>query len=99
MTAPVLELRDLSVTLPTDRGKLRPVDGVSFAVAPGRTLAVVGESGCGKSVTALAIMGLLPRGGSIGGSIRFEGRELGTLDPEDWRKKRGREIAMIFQSR
>jgi peptide/nickel transport system ATP-binding protein len=97
MTAPVLELRDLSVTLATDRGPLRPVDGVSLAVPPGRTLAVVGESGCGKSVTALSVMGLLPPGARIGGSIRFAGRELSTLDAEDWRKKRGREIAMVFQ--
>ncbi|MFM2151204.1 MAG: hypothetical protein RLZZ187_3510 [Pseudomonadota bacterium] len=97
MSAPVLELRDVTVTLPTDRGPLRPVDGVSFAVEPGRTLAVVGESGCGKSVTALSIMGLLPQGARIGGSIRFDGRELTTLDAEDWRLKRGREMAMIFQ--
>jgi len=94
---PVLELRDLSVTLATDRGPLRPVDGISLSVAPGRTLALVGESGCGKSVTALAAMGLLPRGARLGGSIRFAGRELTTLDAEDWRRKRGRDIAMIFQ--
>jgi peptide/nickel transport system ATP-binding protein len=97
MSEPVIELRDLSVTLSTDRGPLRPVDGVSFAVPPGKTLAVVGESGCGKSVTALAIMGLLPHGARIGGSVRFGGRELTTLDAEDLRRKRGREIAMIFQ--
>jgi peptide/nickel transport system ATP-binding protein len=97
MSAPVLDLRDVTVTLPTDRGPLRPVDGVSLAVEPGRTLAVVGESGCGKSVTALSIMGLLPQGARIGGSIRFDGRELTTLDAEDWRQKRGRDIAMIFQ--
>ncbi|WP_372624588.1 ABC transporter ATP-binding protein [Falsiroseomonas sp.] len=98
MTAdPVLELRDLSVTLATDRGPLSPVDGVSLSVMPGKTLAVVGESGCGKSVTALAVMGLLPPGARIGGSVRFAGRELTTLDPEDLRKKRGRDMAMIFQ--
>jgi peptide/nickel transport system ATP-binding protein len=97
MSNPVLELRDLSITLPTDRGPFRPVDGVSFAVRPGRTLAVVGESGCGKSVTALSIMGLLPQGSKLGGSIRFEGRELTSLEPEAWRLKRGHEMAMIFQ--
>jgi peptide/nickel transport system ATP-binding protein len=97
VSAPVLELRDVTVTLPTDRGPLRPVDGVSFAVAPGRTLAVVGESGCGKSVTALAIMGLLPQGARIGGAIRFDGQELTALDAEAMRGKRGAEIAMIFQ--
>ncbi len=97
MTDPVLDVRDLSVTLATDRGPLRPVDGVSFSVAPGRTLAVVGESGCGKSVTALAIMGLLPPGAAIGGSVRLAGRELTTMDAEDRRLKRGGEMAMIFQ--
>uniref|UniRef100_UPI0022EB94C5 ABC transporter ATP-binding protein n=1 Tax=Falsiroseomonas oryzae TaxID=2766473 RepID=UPI0022EB94C5 len=94
---PVLELRDVTVTLATDRGPLRPVDGVSFAVEAGKTLAVVGESGCGKSVTALSVMGLLPPGARIGGSIRLAGRELSTLDAEDWRHKRGGEMAMIFQ--
>jgi peptide/nickel transport system ATP-binding protein len=97
MSDPVLELRDLSVTLATDRGPLRPVDGVSFSVQPGRTLAVVGESGCGKSVTALAIMGLLPPGGTTGGSVRLAGRELTTMEAEDRRLKRGGEMAMIFQ--
>ncbi|MGG5823819.1 ABC transporter ATP-binding protein [Falsiroseomonas sp. HW251] len=97
MSEPVLELRDASVTLATDRGPLRPVDGVSFAVAPGKTLAVVGESGCGKSVMALAVMGLLPPVGVIGGSIRLAGRELTTMDAEDRRLKRGGEMAMIFQ--
>jgi peptide/nickel transport system ATP-binding protein len=93
----VLELRGLTVTLDTDRGQLRPVDGVSLSVSAGRTLAVVGESGCGKSVTALAVMGLLPPGARIGGSIRFAGREISTLHAEDWRRKRGREMAMVFQ--
>jgi peptide/nickel transport system ATP-binding protein len=97
MTEPVLDLRDLSVTLATDRGRLVPVDGVSFSVAPGKTLAVVGESGCGKSVTALAIMGLLPPNGTTGGSVRLAGRELTTMAPEDRRLKRGGEMAMIFQ--
>ncbi len=97
MAGPVLELRDASVTLPTDRGALRAVDGVSLSVEPGRTLAIVGESGCGKSVTALAVMGLLPPGAVVGGSIRLLGRELTTLEAEDRRLKRGREMAMIFQ--
>ena len=61
MSAPVLEVLGLGVEFATDRGPLRAVDGVSFSVAAGQTLAIVGESGCGKSVTALAIMGLLPR--------------------------------------
>jgi peptide/nickel transport system ATP-binding protein len=97
MTSPILELSDLSVTLATDRGPIRPVDGIGLAVQPGTTLAVVGESGCGKSITALAVMGLLPPGGAIGGDIRFDGQSLAALDAEAWRKKRGREMAMIFQ--
>jgi peptide/nickel transport system ATP-binding protein len=97
MAEAVLELRDVTVEFPTDRGTLRAVDGVSFRVEAGQTLAVVGESGCGKSVTALAIMGLLPPGARVGGSIRLAGREIATLSPEDMRQKRGGELAMIFQ--
>jgi peptide/nickel transport system ATP-binding protein len=93
----VLELRDLSVTFSTDRGALRPVDGISLSVAAGRTLAVVGESGCGKSVTALAVMGLLPPAARLGGSVRLAGQELATLGAEERRLRRGREMAMIFQ--
>nr|WP_255574909.1 ABC transporter ATP-binding protein [Caldovatus aquaticus] len=76
---------------------MRAVDGVSFAVAPGRTLAIVGESGCGKSVTALAIMGLLPPHVRVSGSIRLAGREIATLPPEERRRLRGAEMAMVFQ--
>ncbi|CAA9210750.1 MAG: Oligopeptide transport system permease protein OppB [uncultured Craurococcus sp.] len=93
----VLEIRDLAITFRTDRGPLRAVDGVSLAVEAGRTLAVVGESGCGKSVTALAAMGLLPGNARLSGSIRLRGREMATLDQAEWRRRRGREIAMIFQ--
>jgi peptide/nickel transport system ATP-binding protein len=97
MSVPALELVHVEIAFPTDRGRLRPVDGVSFRVMPGRTLAVVGESGCGKSVTALAVMGLLPRGGEVGGAIRLNGEELLALSPEDRRARRGGEMAMIFQ--
>ena len=93
----VLELRDLAITFRTDRGPLRAVDGVSLAVEAGRTLAIVGESGCGKSVTALATMGLLPPNARLSGSIRLRGREMATLAQPEWRRRRGREIAMIFQ--
>ncbi|MBL6077564.1 ABC transporter ATP-binding protein [Belnapia sp. T18] len=93
----VLEIRDLAVTFRTDRGPLRAVDGVSFAVEAGRTLAIVGESGCGKSVTALAAMGLLPGNARLSGSIRLRGREMATLAQAEWRRRRGREIAMVFQ--
>ena len=75
---PLLEVRDLRTVFATDDGSFAAVDGVSFAVEAGRTLALVGESGCGKSVTALSIMGLVPDppGRIVGGSVRFEGTEL-----------------------
>jgi peptide/nickel transport system ATP-binding protein len=92
--APVLQVDDLAVEV---RGR-RAVDGVSFAVAAGRSLAIVGESGCGKSLTALAIMRLLGPGLAIArGSIRLEGRDLVTLDDAALRRLRGDAIAMIFQ--
>ena len=93
----VLDVRDLAVSFATDRGPLRAVDGIGFSVEAGKTLAVVGESGCGKSVTALAIMGLLPAAARLSGSIRLRGREMSTLTPEEWRGRRGRELAMVFQ--
>ena len=97
--APVLEVQDLSVSFRTDDGVVRAVDGVSYAVRRGEVLGVVGESGCGKSVTNLAVMGLLakPAGRVDGGSVRFEGRELLGLPEREMRKVRGNRIAMIFQ--
>ncbi len=82
----------------TDDGDLAAVDGVSFSIEAGKTLAIVGESGCGKSVTALSIMGLVAQPGRIaGGSIRFEGRELVGLAQRDLQALRGNAMAMIFQ--
>jgi peptide/nickel transport system ATP-binding protein len=80
-------------------GELDAVEGISFSIEPGRTLGIVGESGCGKSVTSLSIMGLLPKGqGRIsGGSVRFEGKDLATFTPEEMRALRGSRMAMIFQ--
>ncbi|ENC9554262.1 ABC transporter ATP-binding protein [Aeromonas hydrophila] len=97
--APILEVRDLAVEFAVDDGKIKVLDGVSFKVAPGQTLGVVGESGCGKSVTSLAIMGLLPKphGQVVGGSIRFQGEELLSLAPDQMYKVRGNRISMIFQ--
>ncbi|WP_431269639.1 ABC transporter ATP-binding protein [Dankookia sp. P2] len=97
MTAPVLEVLGLSVEFATDRGPLRAVDGVNFSVAAGQTLAIVGESGCGKSVTALAVMGLLPRGVRLGGAIRLLGEELLGQAGDPWAGRRGRDLAMVFQ--
>jgi peptide/nickel transport system ATP-binding protein len=94
---PVLEVAGLTLEFRQDGRDLRVLDGISFSVKAGRTLAVVGESGCGKSVTALAIMGLLPASARIGGAIRLAGRELAALTPHERRLLRGGDMAMIFQ--
>ena len=96
---PLLSVRDLRVTFGR-RGEepFRAVDGVSFDVRPGQTVGLVGESGCGKSVTSLAIMGLLPtRGNTVEGSAVFDGEDLLSLSPGQMRDRRGSDIAMIFQ--
>ena len=95
----LLDVRDLHTTFDTDEGELAAVDGVSFQIEAGQTLAIVGESGCGKSVTALSIMGLLarPAGRVVAGSVRFEGRELIGLAQRELQDLRGNAIAMIFQ--
>jgi oligopeptide/dipeptide ABC transporter ATP-binding protein len=96
---PLLEVKDLVTAFQTDNGEIKAVDGVSFSIRRGRTLGVVGESGCGKSVTALSIIRLLPRpmGRILGGEILFDGRDLTKLPLDDLRKVRGKEIGMIFQ--
>jgi oligopeptide/dipeptide ABC transporter ATP-binding protein len=94
----LLEVDDLHTYFKTREGEVHAVDGVSFEVEGGRTLGVVGESGCGKSVTALSIIGLVPRPGKIvSGSVLFDGRELVGRKESDLENIRGREIAMIFQ--
>jgi len=94
----LLEVRDLRTQFFTVDGIVRAVDGVSFDLAPRETLGIVGESGCGKSVTALSILRLIaPEAGRIEGSIRFAGEEITTLSNEDMRALRGHRIAMIFQ--
>jgi oligopeptide/dipeptide ABC transporter ATP-binding protein len=97
VTAPLLAVRDLTVSFPTADGPRRILAGISYDIPPGRTLGVVGESGCGKSMTALALMGLVPHPGATDGSIRFEGNELLGQPAEAWRKLRGNRVAMIFQ--
>jgi oligopeptide/dipeptide ABC transporter ATP-binding protein len=96
--APLLEVSGLVAEFRTRAGALRAVDGIDLAVMPGETLALVGESGCGKSATALSLMRLIgPPAGRVAGSVRFEGAELMTLPPRAVRAIRGRRIAMIFQ--
>ena len=95
----LLEVRGLETTFAVDGGEFRAVDGVSFTIEPGRTLGLVGESGCGKSVTALSIMGLVPQppGRISGGEILFEGVDLRSLGAERLRELRGDRMSMIFQ--
>ena len=97
-TLSVLEVDELCVEFGTDEGALRAVDGVSIALAPGERVAVVGESGSGKTVTALAIMGLIePPGRITAGDVRLDGRSLRGISEDDYRKIRGRDVAMVFQ--
>ncbi|MBD3648470.1 MAG: ABC transporter ATP-binding protein [Pseudomonadales bacterium] len=95
----LLEVQELNTEFDTDEGKVRAVDQVSFTVREGETLGIVGESGCGKSVTALSIMRLLPQpmGNIAGGRIVFQGRDLATVSLEQMRKIRGGQIGMVFQ--
>ena len=99
MASPLLEIKDLNVAFDTDRGQIRPVRDVSLAIHPGQTVAVVGESGCGKSVTAMSILRLIPQppGKVLGGQIMLEGRDLLKLPEREMRRVRGKDIAMIFQ--
>ncbi|MGN7234789.1 dipeptide/oligopeptide/nickel ABC transporter permease/ATP-binding protein [Micrococcus luteus] len=94
---PVLEVKDLSIAFPDAHGDVDIVDRVSFSVHPGETMGLVGESGCGKSITAMSIMGLLPPTARIGGEIRFEGRDLLTLGPRERNALRGPGMAMVYQ--
>ncbi len=99
MPAPLLQVENLVTAFQTDGGLLTAVDGVSWAVEKGETLGIVGESGCGKSVTAFSINRLLPQphGRILGGKILFEGRDLVTLPDDELRQLRGQEIGIIFQ--
>ena len=96
---PLLEIKGLSVSFETDEGSVQALDAVDFEMGHGQTLGLVGESGCGKSVTALSIMRLLPKpiGCVTAGSILFQGEDLLKLSPDGIRKIRGNEIGMIFQ--
>jgi peptide/nickel transport system ATP-binding protein len=94
----ILEVRDLTVRFPTRRGTLTAVDSISLSIAPGEVLGVVGESGAGKSMTGLAVIGLLePPGRIAAGEVRLEGRRIDNLPHEAMRRIRGRKIGVIFQ--
>jgi peptide/nickel transport system ATP-binding protein len=94
---PLLVVTDLVTTIRTGRGPLRAVDGVSFTLRAGETLGVVGESGSGKSVLVRSIMNLMPANASIGGQVRFDGRDVATLERSERKHFWGKQIAMIFQ--
>jgi len=94
----ILEVENLKVEFPTRRGALTALDGISFGIAPGEVLGVVGESGAGKSITGLAVIGLLePPGRIAAGEVRLEGRRIDKLPHEELRQIRGRKIGVIFQ--
>jgi peptide/nickel transport system ATP-binding protein len=94
----ILEVEHLKVEFPTRRGTLTALDDISFAIAPGEVLGVVGESGAGKSITGLSVIGLLePPGRIAAGEVRLEGRRIDNLPQEELRKLRGRKIGVIFQ--
>ncbi len=97
MSSPLLSVRDLTVDFPSEAGVVNAVRGVNFDLHPGKTLAIVGESGSGKSVTSLAVMGLLTPRAKIGGSVKYDGRELLGLSDQQMSSVRGKDIAMIFQ--
>ncbi len=98
MTDHLLDVDSLEVRFWTRRGTVYAVNGISFSLNAGETLGIVGESGCGKSVTALALMGILPRAGRVtAGTASYGGRDLYTQSEAEWQRFRGKEIAMIFQ--
>ncbi|MEO5831966.1 MAG: ABC transporter ATP-binding protein [Nakamurella sp.] len=98
MTAPVLDVEDLRVLLPSGAGAALPaVDGISFSVAPGEIVGLAGESGSGKTMTALALFGLLPHGATTEGSLRFDGADVLTMPARRLRGLRGRSMSMVFQ--
>jgi peptide/nickel transport system ATP-binding protein len=98
VSEPVLCVRDLVIGFPTRRGMLTAVDGISFDIAAGEVLGVVGESGAGKSLTGAAVIGLLePPGRILGGSVQLKGQRIDNLGPEALRRLRGRRIGMVFQ--
>src|SRR5882757_3728088 len=97
MAEPLLQVRDLRISFATAQGEARAVGGLDFELEAGQTLGIVGESGSGKSQTALALLGLQARQARVGGSVRFEGRELLGLGERELNQVRGKRIGLVFQ--
>ena len=97
MSGPLLSLEDVAVELPTPRGNLRAVDHVDLTLEAGRTLGIVGESGCGKTMLSRAILQLLPKKARLSGRVMFDGQDLGRIDAESLRRLRARSLAVVFQ--
>lgn len=95
--APILEVKNLSIAFPAQHGEVNIVDDVSFSVRPGETMGLVGESGCGKSITSMAVMGLLPATARIAGEILFKGKNVLEMTPAEHNALRGHEMSMIYQ--
>ena len=94
---PVLEVKNLTIAFPEQHGEVNIVDGVSFSVRPGETMGLVGESGCGKSISSMAVMGLLPPSARISGEILFKGRNILEMTPAEHNALRGHEMSMVYQ--
>ncbi|MBH5390152.1 ABC transporter ATP-binding protein, partial [Bradyrhizobium diversitatis] len=97
MNAPLLTIEDVAVELPTPRGSLRAVDHIDLSLEGGRTLGIVGESGCGKTMLSRAVLQLLPKKAKLTGRVMFDGQDLVRLDSERLRQLRGRDLAVVFQ--
>ena len=97
MSAPLLTIADVAVELPTPRGNLRAVDHVDLSLEAGRTLGIVGESGCGKTMLSRAVLQLLPKKAKLTGRVMFDVQDLVRLDAESLRRLRGRDLAVVFQ--
>jgi peptide/nickel transport system ATP-binding protein len=97
VTASLLSIEGVAVDLSTPRGNLRAVDHVDLKLEAGRTLGIVGESGCGKTMLSRAILQLLPKKAKLSGQVMFDGQDLASLDREALRKLRGRSLAVVFQ--
>ena len=97
MTSPLMQIEDLSISFKIDDNWCRAVNGISFDILPNETLCIVGESGCGKSITAMSLMKLLPDSARLGGKVMFDGQNMLSLKEHELEKVRGSRIAMIFQ--